>query len=138
MIVNRHDAASDLVKNTYVVEPLPRIHPVKIPVLFGSSGVSNAASATLQGRKRARGQTGATSDVAGKNGPGDEHEDDDKDESHVVQELNGLMRVLENLKPKVGRGGCREHHGQGASIRCPISSEDSDVSYDNNSISNRE
>jgi len=90
-------------QNTFdVVEPFPTIHPVKIPILFGSRGASNVAPATQQGgQKRARRQTVAVSpDCADINGPGDE----DEDNNHAVKEMDAVMRVLENLKPKVRLG----------------------------------
>lgn len=103
LLRGRHNR-SDLMQNTFdVMEPLPRIHSVKIPILFGSRSVSNVASATPQGgRKRARRRTVAASpDYADTNGSGDE----DEDNYHAVKEMDEVMRVLENLNPKVGRVG---------------------------------
>lgn len=98
--------------NTFdIVEPFPKIHPVKIPILFGSRRVLNVASATPQGggKKRARGQTVAASpECADTNGPGDEVGGEDEDNNQAVKEMDAVMRVLENLHPKVGRVGFEE------------------------------
>lgn len=74
-------------QNTFdALEPLPRICPVDIPVLFsGTTSSSNTASATAGGPVVP------------------ENKDENGDEQDAVfTELDACMRVLEDIKPKVG------------------------------------
>ena len=78
---------SALMQNTFdAVEPLPRLYAVDIPVLFGGTTSSDTASAPTERPAAA-----------------DERERGDGDEQDALfTELDACMRVLENIKPKVG------------------------------------
>lgn len=72
-----------------VMEPLPRLCPVDIPVLFGGTTISNTCSAAAEGQ-------GA---------PDNNDRDRGGDEQDAVStELDACMRVLEDINPKVGTG----------------------------------
>lgn len=76
---------SALMQNTFnAMEPLPRLCPVDIPVLFG--GATSSSNTT------------ATAEEYG-DGAGDRDEQD-----ALFTELDACMRVLEDIKPKVGTG----------------------------------
>lgn len=83
-------------------EPLPRLYPVDVPVLFGSATNSSvAASTAAQGDTDAQHQPKAERVCVG----ADEDEvaaEEDQDDA-VCKEMDACMRVLEGLKPKVQR-----------------------------------
>lgn len=83
-------------------KPLPRLCPVDVPVLFGSTAsTSDAASTGTQGGNDAQRlpNTGRECSGADKDEPVAE-----EDQHHAVcKEMDACMRVLEDIKPKVRR-----------------------------------
>lgn len=90
-------------ESTYdVKEPLPRLCPVDVPVLFGGTTNTTTSSATSTAVPR-EADTGRACADADEDGPVAEEDENDA----VCKEMDACMRVLEDLKPKVRRSAER-------------------------------